>query len=437
MTNYPKPIRAWYMVIILTLAYVLSFIDRYILGLLVEPIKADLSLTDTQMGLLLGPAFAIFYALMGLPLGWLADHRRRVTILAVGVALWSLATAISGLARNFVQLFIARMGVGIGEAALSPCTMSLIADSFPKDRRARPIALYSTALSVGAGLAALVGAAVIGWAANADAVLIPFFGELKPWQLTLVIVGLPGLLLAPVLFFMREPTRQVDTESASVKKSNMMDTGKYIAARWQVFAGFIAVFCFMTIIGYSTSWGAVVFSRTWGWPPTQYGQMVGLMFLIVGPATVNFAGWWSDHMYKKGIVDAPLLIPLIGVPIMIVGAIVWPLMPTAEGGLIVLGLTMAGVALASATGVTALLNIIPAEIRGQTVAIYYMCISFFGLGFGPTTIGLLNDHVFTEQTVRYSMALLPIIFGIPVLVMVGWIRRNYQAEFHRVNDDAQ
>lgn len=432
--SYPKPAYAWYMVIILTLSYILSFVDRYILGLLLEPIKADLDLSDTQMGLLLGPAFAIFYAVMALPLGWLADRKRRVWIVAAGVSLWSLATIFSGLARNFWQLFVLRMGVGVGEATLSPCTMSLIADSFPKEKRARPIALYSTAISVGAGLAALVGGAVVGWAMAGEVTVVPFFGALKAWQLTLVIVGLPGLILAPLLFFLKEPARKPEASEHVASDANLLDTFKYLGARWPLCVSFVSVFCLMTIIGYSTSWGAATFSRTWGWSAPQYGKMVGIMFLLVGPISVNFAGWWSDHLYKKGVYDAPLLIPLISIPIMMIGAVTWPLMPTPELAIILLGLTMAGVALASATGVTALLNIIPANIRGQTVAVYYMAISFFGLGFGPATIGLLNDYVFSEETLRYSMAILPLIYGIPVLLLTPWIRRLYLAEFHKVTD---
>jgi len=430
-TPYPKPAYAWYMVIILTIAYVLSFVDRYILGLLVEPIKADLNLTDTQMGLLLGPAFAIFYALMGLPLGSLADRKRRTWIVAMGVLLWSAATTLSGLAKNFVQLFIARMCVGVGEATLSPCTMSLIADSFPRARRARPIALYSTAISLGVGLSALVGGAIIGWVNSAEAIILPFLGELEAWQLTMIIVGLPGVLIAPLLLLLREPVRRQDSRSASAENVSMAETIKYISARLPLFTSFVSVFCLMTIIGYSTSWGASMFSRTWGWSPSQYGQVVGIMFLIVGPLSVNFAGWLSDHLYSKKIYEAPLLVPLIGVPIMVVAGIIWPLMPTPEGAIVVLAITMMGVAFATATGVTALLNIIPSNIRGRTVAIYYMCISFFGLGFGPTTIGLLNDFVFGSENLRYSMAVLPLIYGLPVICLMPLIRRLYLAEFEK------
>ena len=162
-SGYPSTGYAWYTVAILTIAYVFSFIDRYILGLLIEPIKADLGLSDTQIGLLLGLAFAIFYATMGVPIGWLADRQRRTWIVAAGIAVWSAATALSGLARNFTQLFIARLSIGIGEATLSPCALPMISDSFPRARRARAIAVYLMALSLGAGIANLVGGQVIAW----------------------------------------------------------------------------------------------------------------------------------------------------------------------------------------------------------------------------------------------------------------------------------
>ena len=175
-SRYPNPRHAWYMVILLTVAYVFSFVDRYVLGLLIEPIKADLNLTDTQIGLLLGPAFAIFYATMGLPLGWLADRKRRTAIVAAGVFVWSIATAASGLAKSFAHMFAARMAVGIGEATLSPCAMSMISDSFPKERRGRPIAFYTMALSLGAALASLLSASVLVWAKRSDGLSLPILG---------------------------------------------------------------------------------------------------------------------------------------------------------------------------------------------------------------------------------------------------------------------
>ena len=194
------------MVVMLTIAYILSFVDRYILGLLIEPIKADLGLTDTQIGLLLGFAFAIFYATMGLPLGYLADRKRGHGWLLQELQ-FGQRQAASGLVKNFIQLFIARMTVGAGEATLSPCAMSMISDSFPPEKRGKPIAFYTAALSLGAGIASLIGAGVINWAKSEPNLSFPLVGEVAPWQFTFLVVGLPGLLLAVLFLFMREPKK--------------------------------------------------------------------------------------------------------------------------------------------------------------------------------------------------------------------------------------
>ena len=199
---------AWYTVVLLTVAYVFSFIDRYILGLLVEPIKNDLGLTDTEIGLLLGPAFAIFYTTMGLPIGWLADRGRRAWIVTAGITIWSLATAACGLARSFPQLFLARVSVGVGEATLGPCALSMIADSFPEERRGKPIAFYCSALGIGAGIASLAGASVFTWSKSVSGIELPVVGLVAPWQFAFIVVGLPGILLAFLMFFLREPARQ-------------------------------------------------------------------------------------------------------------------------------------------------------------------------------------------------------------------------------------
>ncbi|MEL7027631.1 MAG: MFS transporter, partial [Pseudomonadota bacterium] len=276
-------------------------------------------------------------------------------------------------------------------------------------------------------LAALAGAAVISWANASGAVSLPGLGDLRPWQLTLIVVGLPGLALVPLVLMLPEPARRRNTAEAAGEAPGFGEVLRYVGARKRLFAGFVSVFCFMILIGYSTSWGAATFARTWGWSAVEYAKAIGVTFLIVGPLTVNFAGWLSDRLYSRGRADAPFLIPLAGVPIMLVGGAAWPLMPTGELGLIVLGVTMAGSALASATGVTALLNIIPAAMRGQVIALYYMTISLFGIGFGPLSVGLLSDFVFGEAGLRYSMAVLPVIFGAPVLLLSPWILRDYRA----------
>jgi len=439
--QFPSVGVAWYMVILLTVAYVFSFVDRYILGLLIEPIKADLGLSDTQIGLLLGPAFAIFYATMGLPLGWLADRKRRTWIVAAGVALWSIATAASGMAKNFTHLFIARMSVGVGEATLSPCAMSMISDSFPKERRAKPIAFYTMALSLGAGIASLVSAGVLQWAKSVPAIDLPVLGVVAPWQFTFIVVGLPGVVLALLMLTLREPNRQsivVNPDQVGSDRNNITDMLRHIARHWKVFIPFISVFCYMTILAYSQGWGAPLFQRTWGWEASQYATVNAVILLAVGPATVNFAGWLSDRWTRQGIADAPVRIALIGVVVMILSGVVAPLLPSPWVAIGVYGVNTSGIAMASAVGVTALLNISPAAMRAQIVAFYYMCISLAGLLLGPTSIALLNDYVFGVENIRYSMALVPLAFGLPVLLMAGLIRRKYiatQAHFEAIGQN--
>ncbi|MEM8986236.1 MAG: MFS transporter [Pseudomonadota bacterium] len=435
---YPDPRYAWYMVGLLTVAYVFSFVDRYVLGLLVEPIKADLGLTDTQIGLLLGPAFAIFYATMGLPLGWLADRKRRTWIVGIGVAVWSAATAASGLAKGFWHMFIARMCVGVGEATLSPCAMSMISDSFPPEKRGRPIAFYTAALSLGAGIASLVSASVLIWAKSAPEIQLPLIGVVAPWQLTFFIVGLPGLGLAALFFVLKEPKRRGQAKPAAIGGAggaSLWDMLGYVGKRWAVFGAFLTIFCYMTIIAYSQGWLAATFIRTYGWSAEQYAYVNAIVTLSIGPLAVNISGWLSDKYYKKGVEDAPLVIAIIGAIIILPTGAAAPLMPTGPLAFFFLGLNTVGIAMVSATGVTALLNITPREIRAQTVAFYFMCISLAGLLLGPTAVGLITDMVFGEENIRYSMALLPVLFGLPALALAPITRRNYNRELQRIKAD--
>lgn len=432
MTRRRSNAYAWYTVILLTIAYVFSFVDRYILGLLVEPIKADLQLTDTQIGLLLGPAFAVFYTTMGLPLGWLADRARRTWIVGVGIATWSLATAACGLARSFPQLFTARVSVGVGEATLSPCALSMIADSFPEERRGKPVAFYATALSLGAGIASLAGATVLTWSKTVTRIELPLIGEVAPWQFAFIAVGLPGIPLALLMLFLREPARQTFGDVGAGGNAGLRDAMRYVGRRWRVYGGFIAMVCVMTIVAYSQGWLPAMFERTWGWPAERYALLNGTAMLIIGPVTNNLSGWTSDRMYTSGRHDAPLLLVITGIALLVPTGFIAPLMPNAWAAFAVFQLNTVGIAMLSATFPTALLNITPGQIRGQVTALAYIVISIAGLLLGPMTIGLLNDNVFGEQGIRYSAAAVPLLFGLPVLLTVALTRRHYRAEFDKL-----
>ena len=180
--DYPNPVFAWYVVVVLFLAYTLSFVERQIMSLLIGPIKRDLMISDTQISLLHGFAFAIFYTILGIPLGRLADRKNRTIIISVGIFLWSFMTALCGLARSFWSLFMTRIGVGVGEATLSPAAYSMISDYFPKEKRGLAISLYSMGVFFGAGMAYILGGLVVKLASQAGITTLPVLGQVRPWQ---------------------------------------------------------------------------------------------------------------------------------------------------------------------------------------------------------------------------------------------------------------
>jgi MFS family permease len=418
------------MTVLLTVAYIFSFVDLYILALLVEPIKKSLSLSDTAIGLLLGPAFATLYAGLGLPLGLLADRGRRTWILGAGVALWSLATAACGLARSFGQLALARVGVGVGDAALAPCALSLISDSFPPERRGRPVAFYVGAQSAGAGIAALAGGSVMAWAQSRPSVSLPLLGDVAPWQFAFIAVGLPGLLIAMAVLLLREPARQELGGSAGIGA-----TLAYLRRRWRAFATFFFVVCVMTIIAYSQNWFAAMFQRTWGWDITRFALWSGVALLVVGPLTVNAAGWACDRMVARGRADGPLAVVIAGTWLLVPASVAIPLMPSGDAAFGTWLLSMVGMSTVSAAAPIALLDVTPGEMRGQMTALFYMVIMLVGLVVGPLAVGLLTDNVFGADGIRYACMLVPLVFGLAGLALLGPLRREYGAEAARFRRD--
>ena len=426
--TWPAPRTSWTMVALLTLAYILSFVDRSILGLLIEPIKADMHISDEQAGYLMGLAFAIFYGTIGIPLGWLADRKRRTWIISAGIAIWSLATAASGLVRSFPQLFVARMTIGIGEAALSPCAMSMIGDSFPPERRGKPVAVYSAALGLGSGIASLIGAGVLTWAKTSAGMELPIIGAVKPWQAAFLAVGLPGLLLSLVFLFVREPRRQTPSESSALTKSGFADMFAYVWTRRGAFLGLILLVCVMTVTVYGQGFTASAFHRKYGWETQHYALINGLITLAIGPAMVTGIGILCDYWRKSGQEDAPFKLLTMGFIVMIIGASTGLFMPTPELALVVLTIGTMGVGAITITGIITLLDITPAAIRGQVVAIYYMLISITGLGIGPTLVGWLSTHVFGEDHLYLAVSAVPAAFGAAGLLMLPYIGRQYRQQ---------
>ena len=422
---YPSTVVAWSTVLLLTSAYVLSFVDRYILNLLIEPIKADLGFTDSEIGLLTGVAFGFLYATAGLPIGWLADRKRRTWIVAAGVFIWSAATALTGLAKSFWTMFVARMHVALGEATLSPCTMSMISDSFPPASRGKPIAFYTMALSLGAGIANLLAAAILQLAERYADVELPVVGALQPWQWVFVVLGLPGVLLAIVFVFMTEPTRIEQARADADEGSGFSDMLQFVSRSRLAYFSVVGMAAAMVITAYSQGWMAAAFERTWGWDAKRYAAVNGIILLAIGPASVLLAGFLSDRLYAAGRRDGPYLIMLIGTIIMVPTAALAMVMPTPELAFVMIAFSTVGIALVSAVGPTALVNVTPGAVRGQTIALYYMFISLTGLFIGQYVVGVMSDHVFGNENLRYAIAVIPVIFGIPALLLSAAGRSAY------------
>jgi len=312
-------VRAWSSLGVLMVAYTVSFVDRTILSLLIPPIQQDLGLTDTSVSLLVGMAFAVFYTFMGIPLGRLADRYNRRNLIATGIFVWCLMTAACGLARNFWQLFLARVGVGVGEASLSPAAYSLITDLFPKERLGRAIAVYSFGLPVGSGLALLIGGYAIAGIAALPPVTLPAVGTLSPWQLTFMLVGLPGLLVGLLVMGLREPPRRDRLAPAASGEDRLPEEGllAFLRTHQRLLVLQFSGLSLLVIIVYGcTAWMPTFFIRVHGWTASEIGYAYGVIFLLFGTSGLYTGGLLADRWWRSGRRDAHLRVVILSVATM-------------------------------------------------------------------------------------------------------------------------
>jgi MFS family permease len=421
---YPNPRYAWYVVVVLFLAYTSSFIDRIIMSLLVEPIKRDLGLNDTQFSLLHGFAFAIFYTLMGLPLGRLADRANRKRIISVGIFLWSLLTAVCGLAKTFTHLFLARIGVGIGEAALSPSAYSMISDYFPKEKRSVPISMYSMGVFFGGGIAFILGGYVVHLASGAEDVVLPLLGTIRPWQLTFFIVGLPGLLIVLLMQTIKEPVRRDVvslTESGSDDRS-IRATLSFVNRNKRAYLSVFVGFALLATASYGFfTWTPSFLIRTFGWEPSSAGYAFGLMVLSLGTGGTLLGGVLADRALAKGKLDAKIRVAMYaGAGTLIFGCMA-PLMPNAPLALLFLAPTVVSIGFPVGLAPAACNFITPNQLRGQVIALYLFATNLIGLGIGPTVVAVITDYGFGDPgAVRYSLSIFAVVIASLALLSLKW-----------------
>jgi len=408
---------AWFAVAALMVAYTSSFIDRQILTLLVQPIRADLTITDTQFSLLAGIAFSLFYTVMGVPLARLADRGSRRWIIFWGIVIWSVMTVGCGLANSFWALFAARIGVGVGEAALSPAAYSMISDYFPPRQRARALAVYSMAPYLGAGLALMIGGAVIDAIAQAGAMQLPFVGELAPWQQTFVLVGAPGLLIAALFVIVREPPRHGVTKS--YVQAGVL---KYMWSRKSTFYMLIFAFSIFGMAGISyLAWAPAVLIRQHGMAPAEVGFAYGLVLLAAATPGVLVGGWLTDWFANKGRTDAPIRVAILALVASIPFAVAMPLMPSRELAIAALAGFSFFAGVMNSLPATALQAVAPNQLRAQITAIYFLIGNLISLGLGPTVVAAISDNwLGGDQSIGLSLA---IVSGVTVTIAALMLTR--------------
>lgn len=415
---WPRPGIAWYAVVILVVAFIFSFIDRIIIAMLVEPLKQDLGLTDTQLGLLQGLAFAVFYATVGLPIGRWADRYSRRAIIGWGIFFWSIMTAVCGLARNFWELFLARVGVGVGEAALSPAAYSMIADYFPREKLGRALGVYQSGAFFGAGLSFLVGGLVIQAVAKAGPISLPVLGDVKAWQLVFFAVGLPGILVALLMLTVREPVRRGRLAAGGIPLGDVL---RYTRQRWRVFVLHFIGFALLAVpITTIITWAFVYFTRVLAFTPPQAALRLGGLLVILSPLGVYTGGWLADFLQRRGYRDATLrvallaaagLLPLSAVPAFVTDRdLVIPLF----GPLIFFA------SLSMALAPAALQVVTPNQMRGQVSAVWMLVLNLVTAGVGPSAVGAITDHVFGDPlAVGKSIALVNCL-SVPLAALILW-----------------
>lgn len=396
----------WGMLAILVVAAILSFVDRQILSLLVEPIKRDLHIDDFAMGLLAGPAFAIFYALAGVPLGWLADRVDRGRLMAAGVAAWSIMTALSGFAGSYLHLFVARIGVGVGEATLGPAAHSIIADRFDKARLPLAMSIYGTGVALGAGMAFALGGQVVALASG-PARSLPLVGSLAPWQLTFVLVGLPGLLVALLLAMtVRDPRTQRSVDSIAIT-----GLGRFWRERRSLILLYVSGVSLLGAAGFANLlWLPSVFVRNFGWTAPQIGLVIGLMLMTLGVGGVLLCGLLATRIVRLGRIDGPLIVTA-GAAIISVPFALSTLMPDATS---TLWLVAPGILVSSAyvgLGPAIVQAATPPDLRGRIAAFALMITGLLSMIVGPVGVGAVTTYVFGDPAkVGVSLALMSVIF---------------------------
>ena len=404
---------SWYISVLFCALYTLSFVDRLIVSLLVEPIKADLGLSDTQISLVHGFSFAVFYTLFGLIMGRLADVMNRRNLIFFGVVTWSFLTMLCGAATRFWHLLIFRVGVGIGESALTPAAYSIITDYFPPEKRSTALSVFSAGAYLGIAGAFTGGAltyrAIDAWLLERGGLVLPLLGDMQAWQLVFMAVGAPGLILGLLVCTVREPKRSSDLKESGVENQtpSVAIVLSYFKANWRTVLGHNMGIALITAAAYSRDlWNTPFFERTYGWKLYESGAWYGILVLVAGVSGVMVGGRVGDWLKKNKKESGNMLVMLFAAIGWLPFGLTYPLMPTATLSLILIVPAIFMTAVPYGCAAAAVQEMMPPRMRGTAAALMLSANGIIGLGIGPTAVALVTDFVFADEgALRYSLVI--------------------------------
>jgi len=420
-SDWPSSSRAWYALFILTVGLMLATVDRGILTLLVQPIRSHLGITDTQFAVLNGWAFVSVYALLGLPIARLADRGSRRLIIALGMAFWSVMTALCGLANSFAHFFAARAGVGAGESAYAPAVYSILQDSFPPAKLPRVFAIMSIGFAWGTSFGVILGASLMIVATNLAASPNPILGGLESWQAVLVLVAIPGLLLALVMATVQEPRRRGLLPGAVTHVLPVKQVLDYFIANQRTYLPMFAAMGIKAMLSFGSGvWVPEMFRRTHQWATPRTALWIGVIGLIAAPLGLLCGSRLAEHYARRGHDDANLRVLQIATLAVVPFSVAFPLVSTPELALGLWGLNFFCAMLGVGPANAAVQMITPNQMRGQMRAAYQFVFNVVGYGAGPFLVALFTDRVFNDDdALRYSLASVAALIG-PLAAILTW-----------------
>ena len=432
-SSWPSSVSAWYTVGLLFVAYTFSFVDRFILTLLIEPIKNDFNLSDTGVSLLVGFAFVIFYTFLGIPIGRLADRVNRRNLIAAGITLWSCMTALCGMARGFGTLFAARVGVGVGEAALSPAAYSMIADLFPPKKLGKALSVYTAGAFAGVGLALIVGGLVVQAISSSPYMSLPIIGTIKSWQAPFFIVGLPGLLVAALMYTVKEPKRREQIADNSEQKNEVVSLREafdYIGNRWKIY---LSHFFGFALLGVSSNvlfvWGPHILVRSFGTNVGEAGASIGLIVLTFGTLGLLIGGSMSDRLLKRGYLDNGYRVGIFAALGAIPFGLSLPFMSSLSSLFLVFCPLVLFACLGFGSAAAALQQITPNRLRGVVSGCYFFLLNVIGIGLSPSITAVITNYGFKDELMLVNSVSLMVVGSSVLAALILWLGlRPYRKE---------